>query len=170
MVLHSRGCGRVARRRIQRWRILRSSPVAGFPEDPLLLFARGSRRASAPGTLFLFLSRFPFPAARGRLLFRLAGSGSSGRALRGVPGRGFFRIRAGCLPPPIGVFWTLEGLSAGGSLHPLGVLFRWEARGREDCSSEWMDLDAGKPANVPIPPVIGGFETFGGQSAGAFLQ
>ena len=74
------------------------------------------------------------------------------------------------IPPPSGGFWTLRCLSAGGLLHPLGVLFRWEARGREDCSSEWMDLDAGKPANVPIPPVIGGFETFGGQSAGAFLQ
>ena len=33
MVLHSRGCGRVARRRIQRWTFW-SSPPGGFPEGP----------------------------------------------------------------------------------------------------------------------------------------
>ena len=41
---------------------------------------------------------------------------------------------------------------------------------RADSSSEWMDLDAGKPANVSIPPVTGGFGTFGDLYAGVFLQ
>ena len=39
MVLHSRGCGRVARRRIQRWTFW-SSPLGGFPEG-LFLFSWG---------------------------------------------------------------------------------------------------------------------------------
>ena len=41
---------------------------------------------------------------------------------------------------------------------------------RADSSSEWMDLDAGKPTNVSIPPVTGGFGTFGDLYAGVFLQ
>ena len=58
MVLHSRGCGRVARRRIQL-----SGPSgrvpAGFPEG-LFLFRMGFRRASAPGTpIFVFFRIFP---------------------------------------------------------------------------------------------------------------
>ena len=66
MVLHSSGCGRVARRRIQL-----SGPSGrvpcGIPGRSLFLYSLGgSRRASAPGTPF-FVFWFVFPAARGRL-------------------------------------------------------------------------------------------------------
>ena len=47
-------------------------------------------------------------------------------------------------------------------LRPLEVFGRRKARGRADRSSEWMDLDAGKSANVPIPPVSGGFQAVEG--------
>ena len=89
MVLHSRGCGRVARRRIQLM-------------DLLVEPHRGSRKV-----LFLF--------------------------------------------PHTRVF-----------LHSVEENGRRKARGREDRSSEWMDLDAGKSANVPIPPVSGGFQAVEG--------
>ena len=41
---------------------------------------------------------------------------------------------------------------------------------RADSSSEWENPDAGKYTNVSIPPVGGGFRTFGGRCAGVFLQ
>ena len=41
---------------------------------------------------------------------------------------------------------------------------------RADSSSGWENPDAGKHTNVPIPPVDGGFRTFGGRCAGVFLQ
>ena len=87
MVLHSRGCGRVARRRIQ---------LTDLPVEP----HRGSRKV-------------------------------------------LFYSRTRVFPPPIGGFWTPEGLPAGGFLHRLGVLFRREARGRADRSSHWESRDAG---------------------------
>ena len=55
----------------------------------------------------------------------------------------FFIPAHGCLPPPIGGFRTPEGLPAGGFLHPLGVLFRRKARGRDDSSAHWESRDAG---------------------------
>lgn len=103
MVLHSRGCGRVARRRILSSDLLVES-LTGFPEGP----------------------------------FRIPLGVPVGRSAQGTP----FLYPNGCFPPPIGGFWTPEGPWAGGSLHPLGVLFRWEARGREDCSSHWEFQDA----------------------------
>ena len=39
-----------------------------------------------------------------------------------------------------------------------------------DSSSEWMDLDAGRPVNVPIPPVSGRFGTLRGELAGELSQ
>ena len=47
MVLHSRGCGRVARRRIQRWTFW-SSPPGGFPEGPFFVFPWGFPPGAAP--------------------------------------------------------------------------------------------------------------------------
>lgn len=41
---------------------------------------------------------------------------------------------------------------------------------RADSSSGWENPDAGKHTNVSIPPVDGGFRTFGGRCAGVFLQ
>ena len=76
MVLHSRGCGRVARRRIQR-RTFWSSPLGGFPEGPFVfplgvpvelrlrepffyaLLCRPAGRSPSPGG-----SRRAFPVAR----------------------------------------------------------------------------------------------------------
>ena len=52
-------------------------------------------------------------------------------------GNPFSYSRTRVFPPPIGGFWTPEGLPAGGFLHPLGVLFRRKARGRADRSSHW---------------------------------
>ena len=107
MVLHSRGCGRVARRRIL---------SLGVPVE-----------RDAPGTPFFCLS-----------------SGFRGIPGRDAPGTPF-------LIPAHGRF-----------LRPLEVFGRRKARGRADRSSEWMDLDAGKSANVPIPPVSGGFQAVEG--------
>ena len=70
--------------------------------------------------------------------------GPSGRAPSGFPEGPF-------LFPRTGVF-----------LHSVEENGRRKARGREDRSSEWMDLDAGKSANVPIPPVSGGFQAVEG--------
>ena len=47
---------------------------------------------------------------------------------------------------------------------------RLEAGARVFSSSGWENPDAGKHTNVPIPPVDGGFRTFGGRCAGVFLQ
>ena len=108
----------------------------------------------APGTpLFCVLSRFPLPAARGRLLFRLAGSGSSGRAPRGIPGRGFFRIRAGCLPP-----------------RPVEDFRRWKACQQDDSSTVWRFLDAEMPVSGRIAPPTGCFVPLGGPWAGGLFQ
>lgn len=104
MVLHSRGCGRVARRRILSSDLLVES-LTGFPEGP----------------------------------FRIPLGVPVGRSAQGTP----FLYPNGCFPPPIGGFWTPEGPWAEGFLHPLGVLFRREARGREDRSSHWESRDAG---------------------------
>ena len=80
MVLHSRGCGRVARRRIQRWTFW-SSPLGGFPEGPFRISLGGSRRAQRPGNpLFVFLPDFSGPSRTSRQ--RL--SGSSKVFFRGV--------------------------------------------------------------------------------------
>ena len=87
--------------------------------------------------------------------------GPSGRAPSGFPEGLFFYSRArvfssirwretdagrpvgGMIPPSAGGFWTPGGPWAGGSLHPLGVLFRREARGRADSSTHWESRDAG---------------------------
>ena len=70
MVLHSRGCGRVARRRIQLMD-LPVEPLMGFPEGPFRISLGGSVGRDAPGTPILFV-----------LLCRPAGRST----LPGVPG------------------------------------------------------------------------------------
>ena len=68
MVLHSRGCGRVARRRIQRWTFW-SSPPGGFPEG-LFLFSWGFPPGVTPRKPpFLLFFRCSLPVACGRLPF-----------------------------------------------------------------------------------------------------
>ncbi len=105
MVLHSRGCGRVARRRIQL-------------TDLLVEPHRGSRKV-------LFYSRARvFPPPIGGF-----------RTPEGLPAGGFLHRLEVFVPP--------GGPCAGGSLHPLGVLFRREARVRADRSSHWEFRDAG---------------------------
>jgi len=47
------------------------------------------------------------------------------------------------IPPSAGGFVPPEGPWAEGFLHPLGVLFRRKARGREDSSTHWESRDAG---------------------------
>ena len=96
MVLHSRGCGRVARRRRIPSMDLRSKPFVWSP-------------IGVPGKV----------------------------------GNPFFIPAHGCLPPFGGGKRTPEGPWAGGFLHPLGVLFRRKARGREDSSTHWESRDAG---------------------------
>ena len=68
---------------------------------------------------------------------------SSGSCFPRRSGNPFSYSRTRAFPPPIGGFWTPEGLPAGGFLHPLGVLFRRKARGRADRSSHWESRDAG---------------------------
>ena len=46
-------------------------------------------------------------------------------------------------------------------LRPLEVFGRREARGRDDCSSEWRFRDAGRPVGGRIPPVTGSPGTLG---------
>ena len=46
-------------------------------------------------------------------------------------------------------------------LRPLEVSGRREARGREDCSSEWRNRDAGRPGGGRIAPVTGSPGTLG---------
>ena len=41
---------------------------------------------------------------------------------------------------------------------------------RPDSSTHWMNLDAGRPVNVPIPPATGGIRTVRVLAAGRFLQ
>ena len=41
---------------------------------------------------------------------------------------------------------------------------------RPDFSTRWMNLDAGRPVNVPIPPAAGGIRTVRGLAAGGFIQ
>ena len=41
---------------------------------------------------------------------------------------------------------------------------------RPDSSTHWMNLDAGRPVNVPIPPAAGGIRTVRGLAAGGFIQ
>ena len=67
----------------------------------------------------------------------------------------------GRFPPPIGGFRTPEGLPAGGFPHPLGVLFRREARGRDDSSTHWVFCSAGRPVGGRIAPVTGSPGTLG---------
>lgn len=43
-------------------------------------------------------------------------------------------------------------------------------RKRPISSTRWMNLDAGRPVNVPIPPAAGGIRTVGVLAAGRFLQ
>ena len=106
MVLHSRGCGRVARRRIQ---------LTDLPVEP----HRGSRK------VFFFYSRARVSSS---IRWRETDAG---------------RPVGGMIPPSAGGFWTPGGPWAGGSLHPLGGLFRRKARGRADRSSHWESRDAG---------------------------
>ena len=122
MVLHSRGCGRVARRRIQRndMGIPGGAWLPGIPLYSRSVVVPAGVLPGRPG------GAFPLPGV------------PVGRNAPGTP----FLYPNGCFPPPIGGFWTPEGPWAGGSLHLLGVLFRWEARGREDCSSHWEFRDA----------------------------
>ena len=46
-------------------------------------------------------------------------------------------------------------------LRPLEVFGRREARGRDDCSSEWRFRDAGRPVGGRIPPPTGSPGTLG---------
>ena len=105
MVLHSRGCGRVARRRIQ---------LTDLPVEP----HRGSRKV-------LFYSRARVSSS---IRWRETDAG---------------RTAGGMIPPSAGGFGTPGGPWAGGLFHPLGVLFRRKARGRDDSSSHWESRDAG---------------------------
>ena len=122
MVLHSRGCGRVARRRSQR---------------------RGSRRASRSGNpLFLFVFRFPgdprarrsgnpFSYSRTRVFPPPIGGFGRRKDCRRDDSSIGWRFRdagrpvGGRIPPPTGCFVPREGPWAGGFLHPLGVPGRW---------------------------------------------
>ena len=105
MVLHSRGCGRVARRRIQ---------LTDLPVEP----HRGSRKV-------LFYSRTRvFSSIRWR-------ETDAGRPVGGMipPSAGGFcsagRPVGGRIAPPTGCFVPPGGLVAGGSLQSLGVPGRW---------------------------------------------
>ena len=105
MVLHSRGCGRVARRRIQL-------------TDLLVEPHRGSRKV-----LFLF------PHTR---VFLHSVEGNGRREARGRDDSSIgWRFRdagrpvGGRIPPPTGCFVPPGGLVAGGSLQSLGVPGRW---------------------------------------------
>ena len=96
MVLHSRGCGRVARRRILSLDLLVESP-RGFPEGPFFLFAQG-----------VFLRPV---GDYGRRQAGLREDSSSGWRFSdcGRP--------VGVLVIPVsGGIWTVRGLAAGGFL------------------------------------------------------
>ena len=96
----------------------------------------------APGTPF-FVFRFP----------------GDPRARRS--GNPFSYSRTRAFPPPIGGFWTPEGLPAGGFLHRLEVSGRREARGRADSSTHWVFCSAGRPGGGRIAPVTGSPGTLG---------
>ena len=87
--------------------------------------------------------------------------GPSGRAPSGFPEGPFFVSAHACFPPFGGGKRTPGGPWAGGSLHPLGVLFRREARGRADRSTHWVFCSAGRPVGGRIAPVTGSPGTLG---------
>ena len=104
MVLHSRGCGRVARRRIL---------SSGFPssvtlrEPPFLVFwFPGDPRARRSGSPLFLFPHTGVSSAHWRFL-------DAGRTAGGM------------IPPSAGGFGTPGGPWAGGFLHPLGVPGRW---------------------------------------------
>ena len=82
---------------------------------------------------------------------------------RDAPGTPFFCLSSG--------FRGIPGRDAPGTpflipahgrfLRPLEVSGRREARGREDCSSEWRNRDAGRPGGGRIAPVTGSPGTLG---------
>ena len=119
MVLHSRGCGRVARRRIL---------SSGFPssvtlrEPPFLcLLVRVSR--DAPGTPFLIPAHGCFLRPLevfGRRKDCRRDDSSIGREFRDAG-----RPVGGMIPPPTGCFVPPGGPWAGGFLQSLGVPGRW---------------------------------------------
>ena len=105
MVLHSRGCGRVARRRIQ---------LMDLPVEP----HRGSRKVF-----------FLFPHTGGSL-HSVEGNGRRKARGRDDSSIGWVFCSAGrpvggMIPPPTGCFVPPEGPWAGGSLQSLGVPGRW---------------------------------------------
>ena len=145
MVLHSRGCGRVARRRIQRTDLLvephRGSRkvlflfVFRFPGDPVGLRLReppffcvssgfrGIPGRDAPGTLFLFPRTgvsFHSVEENGRRKDCRRDDSSIGWRFRDAG-----RPVGGRIPPPTGCFVPPGGPRAGGSLQSLGVPGRW---------------------------------------------
>ena len=105
MVLHSRGCGRVARRRIQ---------LMDLPVEP----HRGSRKV-----LFCLLVSGGSPGATLREpLFLFPHTGVSSIRWRETDAG---RPAGGMIPPSAGGFGTPGGPWAGGSLQSLGVPGRW---------------------------------------------
>ena len=121
MVLHSRGCGRVARRRIQR---------RGFPSSVTL----------REPPFFSFVFRFPGESP---------GRDAPGNPFL-VPAHGCFlrplevsdagRTAGGMIPPPTGCFVPPEGPWAGGSLQSLGVPGRW---GSQEFQGSFLPLSDG---------------------------
>ena len=93
MVLHSRGCGRVARRRIQRW---------GFPSSVTL--------REPPFLVFWFV----FPATLREPLFLFPHTGVSSAHWRFSDAG---RTAGGMIPPPTGCFVPPEGPWADRSSH-----------------------------------------------------
>ncbi len=84
MVLHSRGCGRVARRRILSLEDLPVESLGGFPEGPFFVFPLGAPVGrKAPGTPFLFCCAGPPAGAR---FPGVPGGFSCSRSARSVSG------------------------------------------------------------------------------------
>ena len=119
MVLHSRGCGRVARRRIQRndMGIPGGAWLPGIPLYSRSVVVPAGVLPGRPG------GAFPLPGvpvgrnAPGTLfLFPHTGVSSTHWSFLDA-GRPVSRM----IPPPSRVFWTLRCLSAGGLFQSLGV-------------------------------------------------
>ena len=88
MVLHSRGCGRVARRRILSLDLLVES-LTGFPEGPFFVFPLGvpvGRKApETPFFCFVVPAHRPEPASRGcREAFPVPGRLGPFRVSKGI--------------------------------------------------------------------------------------
>ena len=123
MVLHSRGCGRVARRRIQLEGVPVERHAPGTPFFVCLPVSGGSPGATLREPLFLFPHTGVSSAH-----WRFSDVG---------------RTAGGMIPPSAGGFVPPEGPWAEGFLHPLGVLFRRKDCRRDDSSSHWESRDAG---------------------------